>query len=165
MEYDGEDAAAGIDGDDTGSYEEAPVDTATTQEDGGEDDTASPTDDGNGDGATLSGAEETDVVTSSEVDEDSLAAAAAAEAPLNGEGVADDPLSPPEERDGTGDGFIDGWGKHGIEGQRHPFRHALASYDALLKEHYLKMSFAQVSKVVLLLTLSCSGTREAVHIS
>lgn len=39
------------------------------------------------------------------------------------------------------DGFIDGWrGK----GEGNPFKGALGSYDALLKEHYLKMSFTQV---------------------
>lgn len=48
------------------------------------------------------------------------------------------------ERDGEnggrrkGDGFIDGWkARGGVKG-------ALRSYDRLLKEHYLKMSFVQV---------------------
>ncbi|CAM9703994.1 unnamed protein product [Ectocarpus sp. 12 AP-2014] len=43
---------------------------------------------------------------------------------------------------GRVDGFIDGWRR---DGDGNPFKGALGSYDALLEEHYLKMSFGQAT--------------------
>ncbi|CAN0345367.1 unnamed protein product [Ectocarpus sp. 12 AP-2014] len=43
---------------------------------------------------------------------------------------------------GRVDGFIDGWRR---DGDGNPYKGALGSYDALLEEHYLKMSFGQAT--------------------
>ncbi|CAM9166083.1 unnamed protein product [Ectocarpus fasciculatus] len=43
---------------------------------------------------------------------------------------------------GRVDGFIDGWRR---DGDGNAFKGALGSYDALLEEHYLKMSFGQAT--------------------
>lgn len=73
------------------------------------------------------------------------AAAPAADRALGGEEEEGDLESGNWRRRAAGrlDGFIDGW--RGGEGGGNPFKGALGSYDALLKEHYLKMSFAQVN--------------------
>lgn len=79
-----------------------------------------------------------------------------AEDALDGDGQHDantDSSSAEERTDGTmgtlGEqrgGFIDGWRRrfNGEEGGQ-SFKDALRSYDSLLKEHYVKMSFAQAS--------------------
>lgn len=73
------------------------------------------------------------------------AATPAADRALGGEEEEGDLESGNWRRRAAGrlDGFIDGWRGKG-EGGGAPFKGALGSYDALLKEHYLKMSFAQV---------------------
>lgn len=71
-------------------------------------------------------------------------AAAAADRALGGEEDGDLESATWRRRAaGRLDGFVDGWRGNG---EGNPFRGALGSYDALLKEHFLKMSFAQVIK-------------------
>eukprot|EP00752_Nemacystus_decipiens_P004367 g3991.t1 len=71
------------------------------------------------------------------------ATAAAADRALGGEEEGDTESRTWRRRAaGRLDGFIHGWrGK----GEDNPFKGAVGSYDALLKEHYLKMSFAQAT--------------------